>query len=228
MYHLRFFCCSQAEHEESEHTHTHTTKHQQHHLRRKTSTTIRNSSPQFSSLSTHSMPRKPKPPGTYSSSSLQHLPPASNQVCCSSRAGDSFFLCFSSDRDPSAQVLTGRLVESSETLARLANFLFGAPLPLEAVIFREGGSEGAGRAAVPADGINGAGARVLTVSDWVQAYGECNESRLWAWMYGGDDEEEGGDWVHANAECNDSWLWEWVDSGDDKDGGAKGDIYYVL
>lgn len=109
-----------------------------------------------------------------------------NQVCRVNRVGEDFFICFESVQGSCPQVLAGRVLASAEE--PLANADPTAP-PRRAVIFGEG-HEAAGRPAVDEDDINGAEARVLTVSEWVDLHGECDGSSLSAW-YTAEDEEVG-------------------------------------
>ena len=112
---------------------------------------------------------------------LRPTPP--NQVCRESRAGDNFILCFSSVQDTGPQLVAGRVLASENHVVDAGE---NEP-PRYAVIFGEA-HEVAGRPAVDSDRINGAGARVLTVSDWVGLYGERVGPKISAWLYGGEDE----------------------------------------
>lgn len=114
------------------------------------------------------------------------------QVSCNGCAGDSFALCFSSGLDACAQMLTGRLsalhnISSDDKNNIHRNDSRGgeshatSELP---VIFGES-CERVGRPAAEGDGVSGAGARVMSVSEWVGVYGECAESLLCSWVYGG-------------------------------------------
>ncbi|CAM9469947.1 unnamed protein product [Ectocarpus fasciculatus] len=116
-----------------------------------------------------------------------------SSVSVNGRVGDSFVLCFSDGVDTCAQMITGRLAATddngdirfrtgTDNNYRLSG---STPPPCSAIIFGEG-CERAGRPAGEGDGINGACARVMTVLDWVDVYGECSESLLCAWVYRGE------------------------------------------
>ncbi|CAM9281817.1 unnamed protein product [Ectocarpus sp. 12 AP-2014] len=124
-----------------------------------------------------------------------------SSVSANGRVGDRFVLCFSDGVDACAQMITGCLVATGGS----GDFRTGSgyhddntyhlggssPPPCSAIIFGES-CERAGRPGGERDGINGAGARVLTVLDWVGVYGECSESLLCAWVYRGEAQANQG------------------------------------
>lgn len=89
-------------------------------------------------------------------------------------------MCLSSAQDTHAQLFTGRVLATDPALVE-------AGPPRYVVIFVES-CEKAGRPAVQGDGVNGAGARVLTLPEWVGVYGKCVDSWLYAWVYRSKDE----------------------------------------
>ena len=101
------------------------------------------------------------------------------QVSRHRQAGDSFFICFSSFRATNAQVVAGRVLAPDRSPAD-----FDPTVPRRhAVIFAESSRVLAGRPAAEGDGVNGEGARVLTVPEWVGVYGACKNAWLYAWVY---------------------------------------------
>ena len=104
--------------------------------------------------------------------------PSSLQVCHKRHAGYSFFICFSGAQETYAKAIAGRVLAPGNTFASAGP---AEPSP-HAVIFEEGDGT-IGRPAVNSDRVNGAGARVLGVSDWVGLYGEYKGSELFAFVY---------------------------------------------
>ncbi len=122
------------------------------------------------------------------------------QVSRSGPVGSNFVVCFRSKRDTYAHAITGSLVSGTDPSA--SSFTgppsdgragTGTASPAVPVIYAEQG----GRAGTPPPTsdkdisgghpvhINGTAiaAKMVSVADWVNAYGECDESMQFAWVW---------------------------------------------
>lgn len=132
-----------------------------------------------------------------SSSGTADVFPSSRQVSRIGQLGSNFVVCFGSKSDTCAHAITGTLVSATNPSSPSsadppsgggAGTITAAPaMP---VFYAEEGDRAAkgtpsGLGGVRSVHINGKAiaTTVVSVSDWVKAYGECADSMLYAWVW---------------------------------------------
>eukprot|EP00752_Nemacystus_decipiens_P014583 g12987.t1 len=102
-------------------------------------------------------------------------------ICQKSAAGDDFFVCASSaTEDAWPRVIAGRVLASEDT----STDADPATVPRRRAVIFKASEQRAGRPAIDADRVNGAGAHVLTDFEWFMLFGDCEGCELYAWVYG--------------------------------------------